>query len=119
MKNKTFLILFSIVIINSVAYAQDTIRGQVIRVDTVKIEKVRVDTDYLPVQNQAQVQAQVQAQQPPQKAQNSQQKSQGKNDKVYYGGYANFSIDKYSTIGFEHLIAYKLFPKFSVGAKLS
>ena len=69
----------------------------------------------MPAQNQAQVQTQPQ----PQKTQNSPQNSQGKNDKFYYGGYANFSIGKYTLIGFELLIGYKLLPKLSVGRKLS
>ena len=38
---------------------------------------------------------------------------------MYYGGYANFSFGEYTLIGIEPLIAYKLFPKFSVGGKLS
>lgn len=97
--------------------AQDTIPGQAIRVDTIRIEKVRVDTVRevieVPVQQQApQQSATVQSQ-------NQQNKKQGLNkSKIYYGGYANFSVGKYSVIGFEPMVGYKLTPKFSVGGKL-
>jgi hypothetical protein len=93
-------------------FAQDTIRGQVVRVDTVKIQNVRVDTVY--VQGQTQTQAPVQE---PKEAQ--QKQSQSKNDKVYYGGYANFAFGSYSIIGIKPMIAYKLLPKLSIGGKLS
>ena len=92
-------------------FAQDTIPGQVIRVDTVKIQQVRVDTVY--------VQGQQQTQNLTQQPKGDQQKSQSKNDKVYYGGYANFSFGKYTIIGVEPLIAYKIIPKLSIGGKLS
>ena len=39
--------------------------------------------------------------------------------KLYYGGYANFSIGNYTVIGFEPMVGYKLTPKFSVGSKLT
>ena len=112
---KTLCLLFVFVFIAFMGFAQDTIPGQVIRVDTVKIQQVRIDTVYVPAQNPQQTQAQSQ----PTQTAESQQKSQGKNDKVYYGGYANFSIGKYTTIGIEPLIAYKLLPKLSVGGKIS
>lgn len=82
------------------------------RIDTVWIEKTRVDTVYVEKANPELTQNQnTQVVKEP-------QKSKGRNEKVYYGGYANVSIGQYSRIGFEPLIAYKLFPKFSVGAKL-
>lgn len=108
---KTFNFLLALFFFAYAGFAQDTIRGQVIRVDTVKIEKVRVDTVYMPAQNQAQQQVQ--------QPQESAQKSQSKNDKVYYGGYANFSMGKYTSIGFEPLIGYKVLPKLSIGGKIT
>ena len=108
---KTIYLSFAFVFLAYAGIAQDTIPGQVIRVDTVKIQNVRVDTVY--VQENVQPQAQVQ------ESKESQQKSQSKNDKVYYGGYANFSFGKYTIIGVEPLIAYKIIPKLSIGGKLS
>lgn len=91
---------------------RDTTQVENVRVDTVYVEKVRVDTVYVEKANE------------PQQPQNTEdekkpQESKGRNEKVYYGGYANFSVGTYTRIGFEPLIAYKLFPKFSVGTKLS
>lgn len=86
----------------------DTIQVDQVRVDTVYIEKVRVDTVMIEP-------AQAQVQEPTEKP----QQSSKKNEKVYYGGYANFSFGEYTLIGIEPLIAFKLFPKFSVGGKLS
>ena len=91
----------------------DTVWVEKVTVDTVWVEKVKVDTVWVekeaaePQQNQRKV-----AEKPP-------QESKGRNPKVYYGGYANFSVGTYTRIGFEPLIAYKLFPKFSIGTKLS
>ena len=110
MKKIHFLIAFIFFTVSG--FAQDTIQGQVVRVDTVKIENVRVDTVY--VQDQTQTQAPVQE---PKESQ--QQQSQNKNDKVYYGGYANFAFGKYTIIGVEPMIAYKLLPKLSIGGKFS
>jgi len=108
---KTIYFLFAFIFFAYAGFAQDTIQGQVIRVDTVKIQNVRVDTVYVSSQPPAQQQAQ--------QSQESPQKSQEKNDKVYYGGYANFAFGKYTIIGFEPLIAYKLLPRFSIGGKIS
>ncbi|WP_167610683.1 hypothetical protein [Maribellus sediminis] len=108
MKNFCLLAVFALIV--NAGLAQDTIRGQVIRVDTVKIQQVRVDTVYVPQEN-----AQPQAQ----KTNEGQQQENKQNEKVYFGGYGNFSIGKYTSIGFEPLIGYKLLPRFSVGAKLS
>ncbi|WP_340112119.1 hypothetical protein [Maribellus mangrovi] len=107
---KTIYLLFALIFIAYAGFAQDTIPGQVIRVDTVKIQQVRVDTVYVP-QKTAQPQAQ--------QTNENQQPEENVNDKVYFGGYGNFSIGKYTSIGFEPLIAYKLLPRFSVGAKIS
>src|SRR5210317_1117948 len=110
---KTIYVLFAFVFFAFAGFAQDTIQGQVIRVDTVKVEKVRVDTVY--VQEQVQEQSQDQVQKPKETPQNT----KNKNDKVYYGGYANFSFGKYTIIGIEPLIGYKLLPRLSVGGKIS
>ena len=110
---KTIYFLFAFIFIAYTGFAQDTIPGQVIRVDTVKVENTRVDTVYIKEQAPAPEQA------PAQQPQESPKQSQGKESKVYYGGYANFSFGKYTIIGFEPLIGYKLLPKLSVGAKIS
>jgi len=108
---KTIYVLFAFSFFAFAGFAQDTIQGQVIRVDTVKVEKVKVDTVYVEAQEQPQDKVQETGESP--------QNSKNKNDKVYYGGYANFSFGKYTVIGIEPLIAYKLLPKLSVGAKVS
>lgn len=101
---KTIYFLFALVFITPTCFAQDTIPEKVIRVDTVIIQQVRVDTVYIQAPNQDQTQPQSQ---------------QNQNDKVYYGGYANFSLGKYSYFGIEPLIGYRLLPKLSVGGKIS
>jgi len=93
-------------------YPVDTVQAEKVRVDTVVVEKVRVDTVYVIEKPKVEPQ---QEQAPPKQ----EQKSKEKNPKVYYGGYANLSFGQFTRIGFEPLIAYKIFPKFSVGAKLS
>ena len=101
----------------------DSARAEKVRVDTVWIEKVKVDTvlvekvrvDTVRIETIRTEQKQDPVPQPAEKA----QEGKSKNDKVYYGGYANFSFGKYTTIGIEPLIAYKLLPRFSVGAKIS
>ncbi|GEM_PF-643390 len=110
MKNIYFLFIISF--FGTAVFAQDTIPGQVVRVDTVVVEKVRVDT--VEVQAPAENQTQAQAQQTEQKPQNNNAAS-----KVYYGGYANFSFGKYTIIGIEPIIGFKLLPKLSIGGKLS
>lgn len=91
----------------------DTLQTEKVKVDTVYVEKVRVDTVYVEQPNAGQPQDQ--------KVEGGKkaQESKGRNPKVYYGGYANVSVGSYTRIGFEPLIAYKLFPKFSLGGKLS
>jgi len=108
---KKIYFLCSFILFAYAGIAQDTIRGQVLRVDTIKVEKVRVDTVF--------VQQQPAQQAPPQESNVSPQKNDSKNDKVYYGGYANFAFGKYNFIGVEPLIAYKLLPKLSIGGKIS
>ena len=110
---KTLYVLCVAVFLSLSTVAQDTIRGQVMRVDTIKIQQVRVDTVYVPAQGQTQ------AQQPAQQSKEPQQSGQNKNDKVYYGGNVNFSIGKYTIIGIEPMIAYKIIPKLSIGGKIS
>ena len=108
---KKIYFLFAFIFFGLAGKAQDTIQGEVIRVDTVKIENVRVDTVYVQQQPTQQVQHQ--------ESNASPQKTDNKNNKVYYGGYANFSFGKYNYIGIEPLIAYKLLPKLSIGGKIS
>lgn len=111
MKKLFFITVFITVFIYTSVLAQDTIQGQVIRVDTVKIENVRVDTVYVQQQPTPQVQ--------PQESKETPKNTTSKNDKVYYGGYANFAFGDYTIVGVEPLIAYKLLPKLSIGAKFS
>ena len=45
-------------------------------------------------------------------------KKQSGEKKVYYGGYINFSLGSYTSIGIEPMIGYKIIPRLSVGAKI-
>jgi hypothetical protein len=95
-----------------ISFAQDTIRIETVRVDTVKIETVRIDTVMVqPVKTEQVVQT---AQAPAQ-----QKKPMLNPNKMYFGGYVNASFGRYTAIGVEPLVGYKLTPKFSVGGKLS
>jgi hypothetical protein len=38
-------------------------------------------------------------------------------DKLYFGGYFNFSLGSYSVLGVEPMVGYKLTPRLSLGAK--
>lgn len=38
--------------------------------------------------------------------------------KIYYGGYFNFTLGSYTSIGIEPMIGYKLIPRLSVGLKI-
>lgn len=102
-------LLSVLVLIGSVTMlqAQDTTRTETQEPDTIIVERVRVDTVYLPgtAQEKKETPAPDQA-------------GKNRNDKVYFGGYANISIGKYTVIGFQPLIAYKLLPKFSIGGKV-
>lgn len=90
------------------AFAQDTTRTETQPPDTIILERVRVDTVYLPSPT------------PNNEETTPQEKVQKSgSDKVYFGGYGNFSVGKYTVIGFQPLIAYKLFPRFSIGGKIS
>jgi hypothetical protein len=109
---KTFCLFIGSLLISFAGFAQDSIPGQPVRIDTVVVEKVRVDTVFVetPAASE-QPQEQVTKETPP--------NIESRNNKVYYGGYTNFSFGKYSVIGGDVLIAYKLFPKFSIGGKFS
>lgn len=109
---KTSCLLIGSLLLTIAGFAQDSIPNQTVRVDTVVVEKVRVDTVF--VETPA-VSEQTQDQEPKETPPNT----ESKDDKVYYGGYANFSFGKYSVIGGDVLIAYKLLPKFSIGGKFS
>ncbi|MEN8201430.1 MAG: hypothetical protein ABFS28_02465 [Bacteroidota bacterium] len=39
-------------------------------------------------------------------------------DKLYFGGYVNMSFGRYTVIGIEPMVGYKLIPRLSVGAKI-
>lgn len=120
---KTIYILLASFFLAFTGFVQDTVQGQVnpadtiradaVRVDTVWVEKVKVDTVWIEKVKVEPTQEKVQ--EPSTHAKESKKKG----EKVYKGGYANFSFGKYTLIGFEPLIAYKLLPKFSVGGKIS
>lgn len=120
---KTLYFLIATMFFAFAGFVQDTVHGQEnpvdtimdepVRADTVWVEKVIVDTVWV---EKEKVEPQ---QQPVQEPVSEDQKPSKKNEKVYFGGYANFSFGTYTLIGAEPLIAYKIFPKFSVGAKLS
>jgi hypothetical protein len=38
--------------------------------------------------------------------------------KIYYGGYVNFTIGSYTSIGIEPMIGYKIIPRLSIGLKI-
>ena len=38
-------------------------------------------------------------------------------EKLYFGGYVNLSFGKYTLVGIEPMVGYKLTPKFSAGVK--
>ena len=62
------------------------------------------------------VQQEVQAQPEKEQAPPAQKKSH--KDKIYFGGYVNLSFGKYTVIGVEPMIGYKVIPRISVGAKI-
>jgi len=121
MKNAYLIVTF--IFITLACFAQDTIQTrkksadtaviEQIRVDTVVVEKLRVDTVYLQAKEQTPVQKNKQD------PEETPQETKNKNDKVYYGAYASFSFGKYTIYGVEPMIAYKIFPRFSIGAKIS
>lgn len=121
MKNAYLIVTF--IFITLACFAQDTIQTkkksadtaviEQIRVDTVVVEKLRVDTVYLQAEEQTPVQENKQD------PEETPQETKNKNDKVYYGAYASFSFGKYTIYGVELMIAYKIFPRFSIGAKIS
>ena len=39
-------------------------------------------------------------------------------EKIYFGGYVNFSFGSYTSIGIEPMVGYKIIPRLSVGAKI-
>lgn len=108
---KIIFTISSFFFIVNICLAQDTIPKQGVRVDTVVIEKVKVDTIYLPAKEPIQPQPQANKDKAPKQKENKK--------KLYFGGYASFSFGKYTVIGVEPVIAYKLLPKLSFGAKFS
>ena len=46
------------------------------------------------------------------------QPSQAWKDKIYFGGYVNFSLGSYAMIGIEPMVGYKVLPFLSLGLKL-
>ena len=85
----TLLMFFSLAMM-----AQDTISSAQ---DTMKVEQVK----------------------PLEETQTSKpQTSQAWKDKLYFGGYMNFSFGSYSMVGIEPMVGYKVLPFLSLGLKL-
>ncbi|HPE75047.1 MAG TPA: hypothetical protein PLC80_03110 [Draconibacterium sp.] len=113
---KKFVSVIILVLFFSVSgFSQDTVRIETTRIDTVKIETVRIDTVLVVPVNAAT------APQTPAVQNSSQplQKPLLNARKIYFGGYVNLSVGRYTVIGIEPLVGYKLTPKFSIGGKLS
>ena len=111
---KLIALLLPFVVYHTV-WSQDTVRIESVRVDTVKVETVRVDTVLVqPVKAEPVMQSSTVQPSPQQE-----QKPFLNPSKMYFGGYANFSFGKYTVIGVEPMVGYKLTPKFSLGAKIS
>jgi len=91
---KLFLLGTIIIILGFNLMAQDTISSAQ---DTLKVEQV----EPLEVTQSSKPQA-----------------SQAWKDKIYFGGYVNFSLGSYSMVGIEPLVAYKVLPFLSFGLKL-
>lgn len=90
------LILLSTLILffGSTLMAQDTISSAL---DTMNVEQVK----------------------PFEETQTSKsQTSQAWKDKIYFGGYVNFSLGSYSMVGIEPMVGYKVLPFLSLGLKL-
>lgn len=110
--NKLIILFCSMFLYYSVL-AQDTIRVETVRVDTVQVEKVRIDTVFVqPAKSDPVTQTRQEVAQPKKKAALNP-------NKMYFGGYANLSFGRYTVLGIEPMVGYKLTPKFSVGGKLS
>ena len=92
---KSFLTSLFFLLLSSAVFAQDTISTEQI------VEPVQE-----PKQEQVQEPTQKSVQKPPWK------------DKLYFGGYVNFSFGKYTLIGIEPMLGYKLTPKLSTGIKI-
>ena len=103
---KSFTLFLLILFTGSFLKAQEPATTTMVKTDTVVVEKVRVDTVFV-VEKQQQKPAQ-QVKQPAIKT-----------NKLYFGGYANATIGKYTVLGIEPLVGYKLTPKLSVGGKIS
>lgn len=90
------LILLSTLIIFFVSalMAQDTISSAL---DTMNVEQVK------PIEE-------TQTSKP--------QPNQAWKDKIYFGGYMNFSLGNYAMVGIEPMVAYKILPFLSLGLKL-
>lgn len=94
--------------------AQDTIPGVQAR-DTVPavapaVEVAPVAEPVAEPAPQVQEQAHAQAEKPAEKA--------AWKKKMYYGGYFNFSLGSYTSIGIEPMVGYKIIPRLSVGVKI-
>jgi len=91
---KLILLTTLMMFLSSAIMAQDTISSAL---DTVKVEQVK------PLEET--------------KTSNP-QPSQAWKDKLYFGGYVNFSFGSYAMVGIEPLVAYKVLPFLSLGLKL-
>ncbi|RLD56480.1 MAG: hypothetical protein DRI97_07365 [Bacteroidetes bacterium] len=91
---KLILLSALILVFASALMAQDTISSVQ---DTIKVEQVKPAEE-------------TQASKP--------QASQAWKNKIYFGGYVNFSLGNYAMVGIEPMVGYKLLPFLSLGLKL-
>lgn len=91
---KLILLSTLIMFFVSALMAQDTISSAL---DTINVEQVK------PIEE-------TQTSKP--------QSSQAWKDKIYFGGYVNFSLGSYTMVGIEPMVAYKILPFLSLGLKL-
>jgi hypothetical protein len=93
-----------------------SIAQETVKVVTTENDTVEVKTAVSPASPQQQSNSSVQTEPV---VREQEKKSKIDKSKIYYGGYVNLSFGRYTRIGVEPLVGYKITPKFSLGAKLS
>ena len=107
----TFLFILTL-FISVIGFSQT--RDTIVIRDTVVIQKQIVIQEESLVDDQRQTQNQNVKQEKP-----AQKVSKFDKRKLYYGGYVNASLGKYTVLGATPLVGYKLTPKLSVGGQLT
>ena len=103
MKHKLTFLTFLLAISVTTLFAQDTIRTE--QTDSTAQAVSAAQTD-----STVQVASKEPAAEPKQKS--------SLKEKLYFGGYVNFSFGKYTMIGIEPMVGYKLTKKLSLGVKI-